>query len=174
MRNFPAFRSNLTAIMACMATNLSGSAGAIVWSLLDYFRIGNFSAFGFCLGAMCGLVTIVPASGYVGLSSSVAIGCIGSACCYFVSLFKDRFFFDDVMDVFIVNGVGGILGNVLAVSESMDESKIETKQTISLSKKLDFFVMIKGSFYPKVLWWRRSWEWGMAGWELDASPITTS
>lgn len=117
-RVFSAFAANLVATMACVTTNLAGSAGGIVWSLLDYTRKGSFSAFSFCIGCICGLVSIVPSSGYVSPSSAVAIGAISSLVSYIAFVLKHRFFFDDVMDVFILNGISGCMASILAVSDT--------------------------------------------------------
>ncbi|ORX89430.1 ammonium transporter [Basidiobolus meristosporus CBS 931.73] len=109
-----ALTGSMRAVMAIVVTNISASAGALSWVIIDYFRTGRkFSAFAFCSGAVAGLVAITPASGFVGPAPALLIGvCAGTACNYARHL-NHLFNFDDALDVFAVHAVGGILGNIL-------------------------------------------------------------
>jgi Amt family ammonium transporter len=65
-------------------------------------------------GAVCGLVAITPASGFVTPMSSLIIGFIaGVGCFLMVTEVKKRFGYDDSLDVFGVHGTGGTLGAIL-------------------------------------------------------------
>ncbi|CAG8573151.1 5262_t:CDS:2 [Funneliformis caledonium] len=105
--------SNARAGMASAVTSLSAAVGGLTWVLLDYRLERKLSALGFCSGAVAGLVTITPGSGYVGPSSAVAFGFLGGVFCNFAVKLKHVFDFDDALDVFAVHGVGGIVGNLL-------------------------------------------------------------
>ena len=63
---------------------------------------------GIVTGAVAGLATITPASGFVGPAGALIIGLAGGAICYaMVGLVKRRFIIDNSLDVFAVHGVGG-------------------------------------------------------------------
>lgn len=55
--------------MACFVTSLSGAVGGITWVFLDYRHEKKYSALGFCIGAVAGLVCCTPACGYIGPAS---------------------------------------------------------------------------------------------------------
>lgn len=103
------------AVFAIVATHLAASAGAIVWSALEWAERGKPSVLGLISGAVAGLGTITPASGYVLPWHGVVIGCVaGAVCYYFCTRVKVRFKYDDSLDVFGVHGVGGVLGTLMA------------------------------------------------------------
>jgi Amt family ammonium transporter len=65
-------------------------------------------------GAVAGLGTITPASGYVAPWHGIVIGVIAGVVCFWACTgLKHRFRYDDSLDVFGINGVGGLLGTVL-------------------------------------------------------------
>ncbi len=103
------------AVFAIVATHLSACAGAIVWSLIEWIERGKPSVLGVISGAVAGLGTITPASGYVLPWHGVVIGAIAGGVCYWCCTFlKYRFKYDDSLDVFGVHGVGGIMGTLMA------------------------------------------------------------
>ena len=57
---------------------------------------------GFCAGAIAGLVTITPASGYVTPYYSLIFGLVAGSLCFFATKIKQltRHNYDDVCDVF--------------------------------------------------------------------------
>lgn len=59
----------MRAVMACFVTSLSGAVGGITWVFLDYRHEKKYSALGFCIGAVAGLVCCTPACGYIGPAS---------------------------------------------------------------------------------------------------------
>jgi Amt family ammonium transporter len=99
--------------MVIVVTNLSASIGGITWALIDYQRNKTFSALSFCFGAVAGLVSVTPASGYIRPASAVAFGIIGPLACRLAVDLKDRLGIDDVLDVVNVHGVGGLVGTLL-------------------------------------------------------------
>ncbi|WP_296709351.1 ammonium transporter [Rhodoblastus sp.] len=103
------------AVYAIVATHFSASAGALVWAGIEWVERGRPSVLGLISGAVAGLGTITPASGYVLPWHGVVIGAIAGGVCYFASTaLKARLRYDDTLDVFGVHGVGGILGTLLA------------------------------------------------------------
>ena len=103
------------AVFAITATHLAACAGAIVWSAVEWIERGKPSVLGIISGAIAGLGTITPASGYVLPWHGVVIGALaGLVCFYFCTAIKTRLKYDDSLDVFGVHGVGGILGTLCA------------------------------------------------------------
>jgi ammonium transporter, Amt family len=103
------------AAMAILATHLAACAAALVWMALEWTRLGKPTSVGLVTGAVAGLATITPASGYVGPMGAIAIGLAGGILCFFATAFiKRRLRIDDTLDVFAVHGVGGMLGTLLA------------------------------------------------------------
>jgi len=102
------------AAMAILVTHISASTAGLVWALLERWRFQRPSMVGMVTGAVAGLATITPASGYVGPLGGLILGAAGNVVCFFaVDLVKHRFRIDDALDVFAVHGVGGILGTLL-------------------------------------------------------------
>jgi Amt family ammonium transporter len=70
---------------------------------------------GMISGAVAGLGTITPASGFVAPWHGIVIGIIAGAVCYWACTWlKHRFDYDDSLDVFGVHGIGGLTGTLLA------------------------------------------------------------
>jgi len=61
-----ALSANFVAIQACLNTTIAASVGGLVGLILDYYRINQWCVVSFCSGAVAGLITITPGSGYVG------------------------------------------------------------------------------------------------------------
>ena len=103
------------AVFAIVATHLAACSGAVVWTALEWAERGKPSVLGVISGAVAGLGTITPASGYVLPWHGVVIGCVAGAVCYYAcTRIKVRFKYDDSLDVFGVHGVGGIIGTLMA------------------------------------------------------------
>jgi Amt family ammonium transporter len=108
-----ALAANARSVHSLVNTHLSGCVGAIVWVLMDYQHTRKWSIIGLCTGAVAGLATITPGSGYVSQSSSLAFGALGSIISNVIIRFKHRLGFDDALDVFAVHYIGGLVGLVL-------------------------------------------------------------
>ena len=103
------------AVYAIVATHLAACAGALVWMALEWYERKKPSVLGIISGAVAGLGTITPASGYILPWHGIVIGLIAGAVCYWAcTKLKQRMKYDDTLDVFGVHGVGGILGTLLA------------------------------------------------------------
>jgi Amt family ammonium transporter len=80
--------------------------------IVDTIVKGKPSATGIAIGAVCGLVGITPASGYVTPASAIVIGLIAGALSNTVSTWRARTRLDDTLDVFACHGVSGIWGSI--------------------------------------------------------------
>jgi len=110
-----AIAANTTAAMAMLVTHLAAGVAAMTWMLIEWRQHGKPSVLGICTGAIAGLATITPASGFVGPFGAVAIGVAAGVICYVAATTVKRALgYDDSLDAFGVHGVGGALGTVLA------------------------------------------------------------
>ena len=100
--------------MAMTVTHISAATAALVWIVIEWAKFGKPSVVGAVTGAIAGLASITPASGFVGPGAALVIGSAGGAICYvMVGVVKRRFRIDDSLDVFAVHGVGGATGVLL-------------------------------------------------------------
>jgi Amt family ammonium transporter len=110
-----ALGANSRAVFAIVATHLAACSGALMWSTLEWIQRGKPSVLGVVSGAVAGLGTITPASGYILPWHGVIIGLIAGGVCYWMcTVAKHLYRYDDTLDVFGVHGVGGVLGTLLA------------------------------------------------------------
>ncbi|MFI5448714.1 MAG: ammonium transporter [Candidatus Bathyarchaeia archaeon] len=107
-----ALAANILAVNALVVTNLAAAAAAVSWMFMDWHFKGKPSAVGISVGAVCGLVAITPASGYVGPMPSIIIGLVAGALCNYVASLRARTRLDDTLDVFAAHGVGGMWGTI--------------------------------------------------------------
>lgn len=108
-----ALAANELAGTAFMATHLSAAAAMLSWLLLERIQHGKATTLGAASGAVAGLVGITPAAGFVGPMGAIAIGLLTGALCYFGISLKNKFGFDDALDVVGIHGVGGTVGALL-------------------------------------------------------------
>jgi Amt family ammonium transporter len=109
-----ALGANSRAGFAIVATHLAASTGAITWMFLEWWTRGKPSVLGMISGAVAGLGTITPASGFVLPWHGVVIGFVAGAICFWAcTKLKLRCGYDDSLDVFGVHGVGGATGTFL-------------------------------------------------------------
>jgi ammonium transporter, Amt family len=109
-----ALGANGAAGMTLLATQVSAATAALVWTCIELIRHGRASVLGIITGAVAGLATVTPASGYVGIGGAMAIGAISAVVCFFAATtLKRRLGYDDSLDAFGVHGVGGLVGSIL-------------------------------------------------------------
>ena len=102
------------ATSAFVATHFAAASGMLGWMAAEWARTGKPTVLGMISGAVCGLVGITPASGFVTPMSALMIGFVaGLGCFLMVSVVKERFGYDDSLDVFGVHGAGGTIGAIL-------------------------------------------------------------
>jgi ammonium transporter, Amt family len=110
-----ALAANGRAVSAIVATHLAASAGAFTWMALEWWTRGKPSVLGMISGAVAGLGTITPASGFVLPIEGVLIGVIAGGVCFWACTWlKLKCGYDDSLDVFGVHGIGGLTGTLLA------------------------------------------------------------
>ena len=103
--------ANGVTAVAFINTFVATAAAAVSWALVERVTHGKPSMLGAASGAVAGLVAITPASGYAAPMTSILLGFIVSPICwFFVTTVKNRFKYDDTLDVFGVHCIGGIVG----------------------------------------------------------------
>ncbi len=101
------------AVNALVTTNTAAATATLTWVFIEWYHRGKPTVLGAVSGAVAGLGTITPASGFVGPGSSIIIGILAGALCYWaVGILKPRLGYDDSLDVFGIHGVGGMLGSL--------------------------------------------------------------
>jgi Amt family ammonium transporter len=110
-----ALAANSRAVFAITATHLAACAGALAWGAIEWATRRKPSVLGMISGAVAGLGTITPASGFVAPWHGVVIGVVAGTLCFWAcTSLKQRFKYDDSLDVFGVHGIGGLTGTFLA------------------------------------------------------------
>ena len=99
--------------VAFLNTDIAASFAGPVWMLLAWIFERKPKFLGLLTGAVAGLATITPCAGYVTPTSAAIIGIAAGVICYFAVNLKNRFRWDDALDVWGVHGVGGALGVIL-------------------------------------------------------------
>ncbi|MCB5411435.1 ammonium transporter [Pseudogemmobacter faecipullorum] len=108
-----ALGANGTAGLAMINTFTATAGGILGWVAVEAITRGKASMLGGASGMIAGLVAVTPAAGAVGPVGAIFLGAIASAgCYYFVAVVKNRFGYDDSLDVFGIHGIGGIIGAV--------------------------------------------------------------
>jgi ammonium transporter, Amt family len=109
-----ALAANSRAVFAITATHLAACAGALTWAAIEWTTRRKPSVLGMISGAVAGLGTITPASGFIAPWHGIVIGVIAGAVCFWAcTSLKHRFNYDDSLDVFGVHGIGGMVGTFL-------------------------------------------------------------
>lgn len=103
--------ANGTTALAFVNTMVATCAAALSWQFVEWIVKGKPSMLGLVSGAVAGLVAVTPASGFAGPMGAIVLGLIVSPICFFfVSVIKNKFGYDDALDVFGVHCIGGITG----------------------------------------------------------------
>jgi len=109
-----ALGANGGAGMAIAVTHISAATACLVWIAIEWIKFGKPSLVGIATGAIAGLATITPGSGFVGPVGALIYGALAGVICFFmINVVKNMWKIDDSLDVFAVHGVGGILGILL-------------------------------------------------------------
>jgi ammonium transporter, Amt family len=109
-----ALGANSRAAMAILTTHMAACAGALTWMAIEWATRRKPSVLGMISGAIAGLGTITPASGFVLPWHGVIIGIAAGAVCFWAcTQLKLKCGYDDSLDVFGVHGVGGFTGTLL-------------------------------------------------------------
>ncbi len=95
---------------AFVVTHIATAAAVLSWTAAEWIYKRKPTTLGAASGAVAGLVAITPGSGFVGPMSALAIGLVAGVLCYMGVVGKNRFRYDDSLDVVGVHGVGGTWG----------------------------------------------------------------
>lgn len=102
------------AALAMINTFTATAGAALAWMFLEWAAKGKPSLLGIVSGVIAGLVAVTPAAGFAGPVGSIVLGAISSVVCfYFCTTIKNKFGYDDSLDVFNIHGMGGIVGSIL-------------------------------------------------------------
>jgi Amt family ammonium transporter len=89
----------------------------LTWALIDLCIKRKIELEGALYGAVCGLVVVTPAAGYVIPGWTVLIGMIGASASYLVLWLWMRYahlrVVDDSLYVFCSHGIGGMIGAIV-------------------------------------------------------------
>jgi len=108
-----ALEANALSVSALVATNLAAAAGATSWMITDWKTKGKPSAVGISVGAVCGLVAVTPASGFITMNSAIIIGLVAGVLSNLVSNWRAaKTRIDDSLDVFACHGISGVWGSI--------------------------------------------------------------
>ncbi|MBN2747269.1 MAG: ammonium transporter [Bacteroidales bacterium] len=98
--------------LAFLNTDIAASFAAITWLIIEWTREGKPKFVGLLTGAVAGLATITPAAGFVPVWAAMLIGIAAGAICYIAVHFKNKWGWDDALDVWGVHGMGGVTGTI--------------------------------------------------------------
>jgi len=103
--------ANGVTAVAFVNTMLATCAAAVSWTVIEQVVHRRPTMLGAASGAVAGLVAVTPASGYAHPMTALVLGLVVSPLCYcFVTTVKNKFKYDDTLDVFGVHCIGGITG----------------------------------------------------------------
>lgn len=105
-----AIAAGMLSTSAFVVTHIAGAAGALAWAVVEWIYKGKPTTLGAASGAVAGLATITPASGFVAPLSALFIGLTAGIFCYTGVVAKNKFGYDDSLDVVGIHGVGGTWG----------------------------------------------------------------
>ncbi len=109
-----ALGSGQLAASAFTVTQIAAAAGSIVWVIMERVHTGKITVVGAATGAIVGLATITPGSGFVGPMPALFIGAAAGVVCYLATRAVLRIKkLDDAFGVIACHGVGGTLGMLL-------------------------------------------------------------
>jgi Amt family ammonium transporter len=101
------------AARAFAVTHVCAAMGGLTWAFIEWVRDGKATVLGTISGVVAGLVAITPACGSVSVQSALLLGVLASCVAYFsVAIVKEKFGYDDSLDVWGIHGMAGILGAV--------------------------------------------------------------
>jgi Amt family ammonium transporter len=97
---------------AFLNTDVAASFAAITWLIIEWVREGKPKFTGLLTGAVAGLATITPAAGFVPIWAAMIIGILSGLICFLAVNLKNKWGWDDALDVWGVHGIGGFIGTI--------------------------------------------------------------
>lgn len=98
---------------AFLNTDVAASVAGITWLIIEWIREGQPKFVGLLTGFVAGLATITPAAGFVPLWAAMVIGLVAGSLCFVAVQFKNKWGWDDALDVWGVHGMGGVFGTIM-------------------------------------------------------------
>jgi Amt family ammonium transporter len=108
-----ALASGELAGLAFVNTFLAPAATLVVWTILDWARLGKATAVGAATAIVVGLVAITPAAGFISPMSAIILGGVAAVPSYLGLIIRAKTTLDDSLDVVAAHGVGGTVGALL-------------------------------------------------------------
>ena len=105
-----AVAAGMLSTSAFVVTHIAEAGGALSWGVVEWIYKGKPTTLGAVSGAVAGLATITPASGFVTPMPALFIGLTAGIFCYLGVVGKNKFGYDDSLDVVGIHGVGGTWG----------------------------------------------------------------
>ena len=99
--------------LAFVTTMFAPAATLVVWSLLDFFRLGKMTAVGAATAIVVGLVAVTPAAGFISPMNAILLGGIAAIPSYIGLVVRAKTSLDDSLDVVAAHGLGGTVGALL-------------------------------------------------------------
>jgi ammonium transporter, Amt family len=107
-----ALKADGVACNAFLVTHVAAAAGSLSWVFAEWYWREKPTTLGLASGAVAGLGSITPASGFVGVGAALIIGIVAGLICYLAVMSKERLGYDDSLDVVGIHGVGGVWGTL--------------------------------------------------------------
>jgi Amt family ammonium transporter len=102
-----------SAAIVMVTTFVATCAATLAWLAVEKLKDGHVTGVGAAAGAITGLVAITPACGAVTPVGAIVLGLIAGAICPLAVGLKEKFGYDDSLDVVGVHLVGGVIGTLL-------------------------------------------------------------
>ncbi|OBC15077.1 ammonia channel protein [Mycobacterium sp. 852013-50091_SCH5140682] len=102
-----------SAAIVMVTTFVATCAATLAWLAVEKLKDGHVTGVGAAAGAITGLVAITPACGAVTPVGAILLGLIAGAICPLAVGLKEKFGYDDSLDVVGVHLVGGVIGTLL-------------------------------------------------------------
>ncbi len=99
--------------LAFINTDIAASFATVTWVIIEWFHQKKPKFIGLLTGSIAGLATITPCAGFIPVWASPLVGIAAGGVCYLAVQFKNKWKWDDALDVWGVHGVGGFLGCIL-------------------------------------------------------------
>lgn len=98
---------------AFLNTDVCASIAGVTWLIIEWIREGRPKFVGLLTGFVAGLATITPAAGFVPLWAAMVMGIVAGSLCYVAVQYKNKWGWDDALDVWGVHGMGGVFGTIM-------------------------------------------------------------
>ncbi|AQT82054.1 ammonia channel protein [Mycolicibacterium litorale] len=102
-----------SAAIVMVTTFVATCAATLAWLAVEKIKDGHVTGVGAAAGAITGLVAITPACGSVTPVGAIILGLVAGAICPYAVGLKEKFGYDDSLDVVGVHLVGGVIGTLL-------------------------------------------------------------